>query len=156
MTDGRRERPDDIERDIEARRDDLAATLDALQDRASPRVLAEGVGHALKDEGGDLLEAALRMARRNPVAVAMIAAGVAWLAFGPDTAGPKTPRRRDPAERAEQSARIAAAQARARRGGRLASSNTPSVSTPSAGQSAAPDMYDTPAPARLTPASPKR
>lgn len=97
MTDVSRERPDQIERDIEARRDDLAATLDALQDRASPRVLAAGVGHALKDEGADVLDAAFRVARRNPVAVAMIAAGVAWLAFGPDTASSQRPRRRNAA-----------------------------------------------------------
>lgn len=151
MTDGRRERPDDIERDIEARRDDLASTLDALQDRASPRVLAEGVGHALKDEGGDLLDAALRMARRNPVAVAMIAAGVAWLAFGPDTAGPKAPRRRDPAERAEARARKRAAQVRGARPRGPVPGGTPSVR-----RSATGDVSDHPAPARLTPAPAER
>ncbi|RDC69921.1 DUF3618 domain-containing protein [Rhodovulum sp. 12E13] len=150
MTDGRRERPDEIERDIEARRDDLAATLDALQDRASPRGLAEGVGHALKDEGGEMLDAAIRVARRNPVAVAMIAAGVAWLAFGPDTAGPQDRRRRDPAERPRAHARAPAAQPAGKRPRGPVPGGTAHASRPLAG-----DRSDR-APARLTPAATER
>lgn len=148
MTDVRRERPDEIERDINARRDDLAATLDALQDRASPRVLAKEVGHALKDEGADMLDAAIRMARRNPVAVAMIAAGVAWLAFGSDAAGPQRPRRRN------------AAESRRRHPAAHAAGNRPRGpvpgGTPHVPRSPAAGGRSDRAPARLTPASAER
>ncbi|MEE4119745.1 MAG: DUF3618 domain-containing protein [Paracoccaceae bacterium] len=146
MTDGRRERPDEIERDIEARRDDLAVTLDALQDRASPRVLAEGVGHALRDEGEDMLIAAARLVRRNPVAVAMIAAGAAWLALGPDMADRQRPRRRGPAKRARPQARTPAAQAR-----RTPATGPVPGGTASESRWPAGSVSDQ-APARLTPA----
>jgi hypothetical protein len=105
MSDPPGERPRDIETDIEARRDDLAATLEELQARASPRALVTGVGHALRDESDDVLALAGRAARRNPLAVAMIAAGVAWLAFGPDLSAderdvaPEKRRRRTAARR---------------------------------------------------------
>src|SRR6056297_15724 len=80
------ERPNEIEADIEKRRDELAETLEKLQGRASPKAIAAGAGRALREEGDDLIGQALNMARRSPLAVAVIAAGVAWLAFGPNTA----------------------------------------------------------------------
>ncbi len=92
-TDPEHERPQDIERDIEARREELATTLEALHERVSPKGIAEGLGYALRDESGDLLAAAGRVARRNPMAVALIAAGAAWLAFGPDLFDPDDERR---------------------------------------------------------------
>ena len=113
-TNPKRERPQDIERDIEARREELATTLETLQERASPKVLAEGLGYALRDESGDLLAAASRVARRNPVAVALIAAGAAWLAFGPDLSGAdgQGQKRRRVARAAGQSRRSPAPSAR--------------------------------------------
>jgi hypothetical protein len=83
------ERPDEIERDIAARREALAQTLDALQERAGPEQLAQAGAAAAAQEGERLLGAALRAARRNPLATAMVAAGLAWLAFGPEPEAPR-------------------------------------------------------------------
>jgi hypothetical protein len=80
----RGESPDDIERDMEARREDLAQTLERLQDKVAPERLVQHAAHALQDEGAILARAVLRRAGANPVATAMVAAGLAWLIFGPD------------------------------------------------------------------------
>jgi len=91
-----REGPAEIERDIEERREDLARTLDALQDRAAPERLARTGVDLLGRHGQQLAAAAMRQARRNPLAAAMVVGGLAWLAFGPDLIDETArPRRRD-------------------------------------------------------------
>ncbi|MFP4406347.1 DUF3618 domain-containing protein, partial [Rhodosalinus sp.] len=75
------ETPEAIERDIAERRDALARTLQEVQGRVAPGALAEEAGAALRGSGGELAARAGRVAARNPLAVALILGGVAWLAL---------------------------------------------------------------------------
>jgi ElaB/YqjD/DUF883 family membrane-anchored ribosome-binding protein len=72
--------PDAIQRDIRSTRDELRQTLETLENRFSAEHI---VGHAadlLEREGGRAAEAAVSTARKNPLAVGLIGAGVALLA----------------------------------------------------------------------------
>jgi hypothetical protein len=71
----------EIERDSEQHRAKVAALVDELRDRVSPGEIANQL--LGPDAGADLVRLAGRFARRqlrqNPVPVALIGAGVAWL-----------------------------------------------------------------------------
>ena len=71
----------EIERDSEQHRAKVAALIDELRDRVSPGEIANQL--LGPDAGADLVRLAARFARRqlrqNPVPVALIGAGVAWL-----------------------------------------------------------------------------
>lgn len=96
----RSESPEEIERDIAARRDALGHTLDTLQTRVAPGALAEEAGAVVRGAGADLVGAAGRMAARNPMAVALILGGVAWLALRESGALSSGPPERKAARRA--------------------------------------------------------
>ncbi|CTQ31461.1 DUF3618 domain-containing protein [Jannaschia rubra] len=74
---------DDIEREIEAERGELARSLDELQRQVSPEAIVERVSGLLREHGGDLADNAVRQAKGNPVALAVTGAGLAWLIAGP-------------------------------------------------------------------------
>ncbi len=74
-----RERREDIARDIEARRAEMAGTLEALQERVAPRRVADAAAAAAQREGAALSRMAMRRVRAQPVAAAMVVAGLAWL-----------------------------------------------------------------------------
>ncbi|MEM1387434.1 MAG: DUF3618 domain-containing protein [Pseudomonadota bacterium] len=74
--------PDEIERDIERERAQLAANVDALQSVFSPEALLSGLSHGMREHGGELTEAVTRSVKQNPVAVALTGVGLAWLVFG--------------------------------------------------------------------------
>jgi hypothetical protein len=90
----RSEEPDrrtrEIRRDIERTREDMAETVDAIQDRLSPRNLAsnavDSVRSAASEKARELGETEpVQYARANPIPTAMVGvgiAGLAWLAFG--------------------------------------------------------------------------
>ncbi len=71
--------PATIEREIEAERDGLRRSLQALDARLSPEHIMENAKAMLQTHGGDAADVALRAARENPFAVGLIGAGVAWL-----------------------------------------------------------------------------
>ena len=90
----RSEEPDrrtrEIRRDIERTREDMAETVDAIQDRLSPRNLAsnavDSVRTAATEKARELTETEpVQYVRANPIPTAMVGvgiAGLAWLAFG--------------------------------------------------------------------------
>jgi hypothetical protein len=82
------ESPEAIERDIAERRDALGRTLEELQSRVAPGALADEAGAALRDTSAELAGKAGRIAARNPLALALILGGVAWLALGESGAAP--------------------------------------------------------------------
>jgi ElaB/YqjD/DUF883 family membrane-anchored ribosome-binding protein len=74
--------PRDIERDLERERASLASTLDALSDRVSVEHMASEALGMLKSHAGSATTTVDRLMRENPLAVALIGAGVAWLLLG--------------------------------------------------------------------------
>jgi ElaB/YqjD/DUF883 family membrane-anchored ribosome-binding protein len=69
-----------LEREAEQTRSQLAQTLDELRDRITPGQLVDQAVDYAKDSGGGLFVRNLgRQATDNPLPVALIGAGVAWL-----------------------------------------------------------------------------
>jgi hypothetical protein len=72
-----------IERDVEARRADLRGTLDELRDRMTPgQVLDEAWQFARGSGGGAYFRNLGTSVRDNPLPIALIGAGIAWLMSG--------------------------------------------------------------------------
>lgn len=72
---------DKLEREIEAGRSRLDATLSKLQDRLHPAAVADeliGVGRR-SGASSNLYDVALATLRGNPIPILLIGAGVAWL-----------------------------------------------------------------------------
>ncbi|WP_369062395.1 DUF3618 domain-containing protein [Caulobacter sp. 73W] len=80
----------EIEREVEETRSDLDRTVEALKDKMSPGQLIDELTSAFKGSGSSQMAANLgAQVRDNPLAVAMIGAGFAWLMLG-DKAKPST------------------------------------------------------------------
>ena len=74
--------PEESEREIERERAGLANTLDDLQDRFSVEGIARQFSDQFREHGGDWGRSVSEAAKRNPVALALTGAGLAWLVFG--------------------------------------------------------------------------
>ena len=74
--------PEEIEREIERERAGLADTLDDLQDRFSVEGIARQFSDQFREHGGDWGRSISDAAKRNPVALALTGAGLAWMMFG--------------------------------------------------------------------------
>ncbi|NUH64705.1 DUF3618 domain-containing protein [Sulfitobacter sp. S0837] len=74
--------PEEIEREIERERAGLADTLDDLQDRFSIEGIARQFSDQFREHGSDWGRSVSDAAKRNPVALALTGAGLAWLMFG--------------------------------------------------------------------------
>ncbi|MDF1726827.1 MAG: DUF3618 domain-containing protein [Sulfitobacter sp.] len=74
--------PEEIERDIERERAELTGTLDTLQDRFSFDGMARQVSTHLQENGSDIARNVSATVKENPLGVALVGAGLAWLAFG--------------------------------------------------------------------------
>lgn len=75
--------PREIEADLERERAALASTLDTLSDRVSVDGLAKEALGVLKSHAGSATTRLDHAVRANPVAVALVGAGLAWMFFGP-------------------------------------------------------------------------
>ncbi len=75
--------PREIEADLERERAALASTLDTLSDRVSVDNLAKEALGMLKGHAGTATSSIDHAVRANPLAVALIGAGVAWMFLGP-------------------------------------------------------------------------
>jgi len=75
--------PDEIERESEVERAALARSLNELQRQETPEVLVERVSNAVRHNGGEFAQSAIRQAQANPLALAITGAGLAWLMAGP-------------------------------------------------------------------------
>ena len=71
--------PEQLERTADRIRADLDRTLDALERRLSPSQLLDRSLAYLRDHGGDLAHTVGDTVRRNPVPIALAAAGIGWL-----------------------------------------------------------------------------
>lgn len=74
--------PREIEEGLERDRASLASTLDALSDRVSVDHLAREALGAIKSHAGTYTSTIDTAVRANPLATALIGAGVAWLLLG--------------------------------------------------------------------------
>lgn len=74
--------PRDIEAELERDRANLASTLDELSDRVSVDNLARDALNTVKSYAGSYTSTVDGAVRSNPLAVALIGAGVAWLTLG--------------------------------------------------------------------------
>src|SRR5438874_480669 len=72
-----------LERDTQSCRDQLADTLDELRARMTPgEVVDQLVGYAQDTTGGLFFQHLKRQVANNPLPVALMGAGFAWLMFG--------------------------------------------------------------------------
>lgn len=75
-----------LEQDIEASRARLDRTIDRIQDRLTvPGIVDDMLGTVRTTPLAGLYDAALVAVRRNPIPVALIAAGIGWLAYRTST-----------------------------------------------------------------------
>lgn len=85
---------EEIEREVEATRGELDRTVEALKERMSAGQIIDELMGSMKGTGASEMAANLgRQAKENPLPLALIGAGVAWLMFG------KPPAQRDWRER---------------------------------------------------------
>jgi hypothetical protein len=74
---------DELEREAERVRAQLAGTAEELRARVSPGQIVDDLMTALRDGGAnDMLETLKAQMRANPMAIAMIGGGLAWLMLG--------------------------------------------------------------------------
>lgn len=76
MADNRSDDPATIERDIERTQDAIGDTVEKIESKLTPSEFTRSV---LGDNGQEWVREGLRIARENPVPVAMIAIGAIWL-----------------------------------------------------------------------------
>ncbi len=74
---------DEIERDIEMERVALARSIDELQRTLSPDAFAQRATTLIRDNGGEIVDTAVRQIRENPMALALTSVGLTWLMVGP-------------------------------------------------------------------------
>jgi hypothetical protein len=79
--------PREIEADLERERAALASTLDTLSDRVSVDNLAREALGMIRSRAGAGTAALDHAVRANPVAAALIGAGIAWMFLGPRITG---------------------------------------------------------------------
>lgn len=76
-------RTEQIEDDIARKRAEVSSTIDAIQEKLTPGQMMDQAIHYLRDSGaGDFGANLGRQVRDNPLPVALIGVGVAWLAMG--------------------------------------------------------------------------
>lgn len=74
---------DRIEREVEAKRANVEATLDRLKARTSlDNVMRDIADHLPLDEARRMLRSTGEHVRQNPVALGLVAAGIGWMLFG--------------------------------------------------------------------------
>jgi Protein of unknown function (DUF3618) len=95
-----------LEREAEQNRARLAETLDELRERVTPgELLDELLDYAGNGTGGEIVRTLVQQVRRNPLSVALVGAGLAWLMLSNQTAD----RAAEPRSRVEDADRNAAA-----------------------------------------------
>lgn len=85
----------ELEHEAERIRTNIAQTAEAIQDRMSPgKMVDELMGYLKGSDGSVALDNLRRQARENPMALAMIGSGAAWLMLGGGAAAPEASRSR--------------------------------------------------------------
>ena len=88
--------PDEIERDSAEERAQLSSTINDFQKKFSVESVVHDFGDMFRDQGGDLTRMVSRTVGRNPAAVALIGAGLAWLLIGRGQKDDEPPHRNGP------------------------------------------------------------
>jgi len=81
-----REDPRDLERDIDATREHMERTLDALERKLSPGELIDQLIGAVRRNGGDFTRNLGVQVRNNPVPTVLAGVGLLWLMSASDSA----------------------------------------------------------------------
>lgn len=82
----------ELEREAEAARARLSETADQLKARMSPGQLMDEVLNQFRDGDGNQMLSNLRtQARDNPMALALVGSGLAWLMMGSGPSAPRAP-----------------------------------------------------------------
>lgn len=76
--------PDEIERDIVTERAEMSDTFRNLQEKFSIETILTDISDMVRDQGGELGRGVSQTVSRNPAAIAVIGAGLAWLFLGKD------------------------------------------------------------------------
>jgi len=79
---GQNQSPEEIERRIEETRQNMSATLDALQRRLDPSELMEEALGYVRENSADVGRTLIQSIRDNPVPAALIGIGAGWMALG--------------------------------------------------------------------------
>jgi len=72
---------EEIEREVEATRGDLDRTVEALKEKMSPGPLFDEASRVMGGASNQLLTKVVEQARENPMPIALIGFGLAWLAL---------------------------------------------------------------------------
>jgi hypothetical protein len=94
MTDTVERDPDAIERDIRRTQEDMSRTIDKIGDQLTPRKIFDALLDKSEDNNVDA-RMLLDGARRNPIALGLIAAGTIWLISDKDSKFPSLPSKRN-------------------------------------------------------------
>lgn len=73
---------DNLEADAEATRDRIAATVDDLQNRLSPRTLMNNAFDGITAQGSDMMASVQRAARGNPIGLVAVGLALGAMALG--------------------------------------------------------------------------
>lgn len=85
--------PESIERDIARTREQMSATIDQLQSKMSPgQLLDQGLDYLRSSGAGDFGSNLGRSVRDNPLPVALVGVGLAWLMASGRSAAASSPR----------------------------------------------------------------
>src|SRR6185436_15042391 len=71
----------DVEREVEATRGQIDQTVQALKDKMQPRELFDEATRIMGGASNKVLTTVVEQAKENPIPIALIGAGVAWLAL---------------------------------------------------------------------------
>jgi hypothetical protein len=71
----------DVEREVEATRGQIDQTVEALKDKMQPRELFDEATRMMGSTSNKLLTTVVEQAKANPIPIALIGAGIAWLAL---------------------------------------------------------------------------
>jgi hypothetical protein len=82
----------DVEREVEATRSHLDATVEALKDKMNPSEIIDEAKDALGGAGQKLLAKVMEQARENPLPLAVTAAGLVWMLSNTRNSAPSSAR----------------------------------------------------------------
>src|SRR5436190_21216046 len=71
----------EVEREVEATRGQIDQTVEALKDKMQPQELFDEATRIMSTTSNKVLTTVVEQARANPIPVALIGAGIAWLAL---------------------------------------------------------------------------
>ena len=71
--------PESLEREADARRENLSRTLNAVEQRFSPNHLAQQTADYFGEHGGDIAKSVSQSVKENPLPLLLTGIGLAWL-----------------------------------------------------------------------------